>query len=469
VTWGDYWGSLYGDAIAWGDREDGDDGQPGAGPRKEIPVGLLDTFRTADERVWKQLEGVAGQVDVHRVLADLAMDHELVTEELLMQRFVRFAEGYWLDAIGQSIGLARGGMTDDELYRLAIIAESLSQVATCVPNETIDLVARLAHDGADVFYSEHYPLGFSVAVPDLSAERFDLMRNVLADAIAATVGAGLETYPSVAPVGGHAVAGWDYPPMPGFDGTLPPPQLREYDSASLLSAPNDRTLIDPIGPDVITADGSTYVPAFDLRSYDGVSNRIDQPNVFDLGTVPTAHSGVCWARPSTVAAGFAAMFVNSNLVPQQSVIFRRSGAGIEFTHAYSATSLRRVSADVLAVDTLAMLGWSYDGSGLASGIRLYINGAEVGSYVTSTDGVGTPRTADGLWSWGGRADADANMWAGLLGRGRIYDGVLPASAFRRIYVMNIVAGRVSPFGSWAYASGTDDVRALWSHAATLGS
>lgn len=463
----DYIGGYIGDSVAWGDHEDPADP---TSARLEIPVGMLDTLRTADERVWKQFEGVAGQLDVHRVLGDANADLEQVAGQLQSKQFVRSADGYWLEAIAASIGLPRGGMTDDALFRLAIVAESLSQICECSAPETIDLLQRLAGDDADIIYSERYPLGFSAAIPGLSAEIFDVIRVVMKDAIANTVGAYLETYdPEPTTPGDHGVAGWDFPGAPQFDGTMPPPQLREYDAANMLSAPDFLTLTDPIGPDVLTADGTTYDSARDMRRFNGTTDRIDQPNVFDLGTVPVAHSGMAWISPDVVGAGLFVIFVATSTGPAQSVIFRRDGTALDFAHAYTVTGLRRTSGAVLAAGQLAMVGWSYDGSGLGAGVRLYVNGYEVPSYAVTTNASGTPRAADGLWSWGGRSEIDGNNFAGLIGRGRIWDGVLSPEAFARAYIMNIAAGRVAPFGSWSYPTGTDDVRALWSHAAEIGS
>lgn len=474
MLWGEEWGGFWGDAIAWLDREDNTDPST---PYLPILPGDLDTIRTATERLWKQFEGEPTWEALLTALGDASQDLERVLGDLLPELYVRWARGWWLEQIGADVGRARGGQSEDDEYRLAIVAEALSQVAECTGPETIDLAIRLAPEGSDVLYQEHYPLGFLLTIPDLPPGRFALMREIMADAVANTVGAALETYPTTPGTPGvpgeAAVAGWDYTGAPGFVvGTSSPPvQRREYDEASQLAQPVFADLSDPVGGGTGTNVGSVYDATTDTRQFDGVDDRVSYPNIVDMGTVPRPHSGVCWIRPDSVGAGLFVIFTNSNTVPQQSVIFRRNADGIEFSHAYSVTSLRRVSGSVLAVGRWTMAGWSYDGSGLAAGIHLYIDGVEVSSYVTNDNSSGTPRAANGLWTWGGRDDLAANMFAGRIGLGRIYDGVLPASAFRRIHQLNIIGGVVEPFGAFDYTSGTDDddVNALWSYAAEIGS
>lgn len=199
----------------------------------------------------------------------------------------------------------------------------------------------------------------------------------------------------------------------------------------LVWAPDLASLDDMVSGSRGSADGSTYNVSQNTRSFNGTTDRLDWPNVLDFGTTPVPSSAAMWVYPTSVGAGLFHFFTIASTAPAQSVIFRRSADAIEFSHAYSVTGLRHVSGAVLTVNTWAHVGYSYDGSGTAAGALLYINGAEVGSYATTTDPSGTPRAADGLWSLAGRVEADTNNFAGRIGRiaPMVWNRVLLAAEF----------------------------------------
>lgn len=205
---------------------------------------------------------------------------------------------------------------------------------------------------------------------------------------------------------------------------LPAPQRR-----GLVWAPDLHTARDPVTGFRGTLDGSTHNVTGDFRLFNGTTDRIDWANVRDFGTSPLPSSGAMWIYPTSVGAGLFHMFTVASTAPAQSIIFRRSADALDFAHSYSTTGVRRVSTAVLTVNTWAHVGYSYDGGGASAGIHLYINGAEVGSYVTNTEPVGTPRAADGVWSLGGRVETDTNNFAGRIHRPMVWDRVLGAAEF----------------------------------------
>lgn len=224
-----------------------------------------------------------------------------------------------------------------------------------------------------------------------------------------------------------------------------PSQVRPIKQGAKLPSSLLRGLVwapDMIGLDDLYSgrsgvpDGTTLLGNTRARLFNGTTDRIDFANVRDFGTTPRAHSGAMWLRPTSVAAGLAVIWTDSlgSGGPSQSVIFRRSTAALEFSHAYSTTSLQRVSAaDVLAVNTWHHVAWTYDGSATAAGAAIYVNGAVVGSYQTTTNPVGTARGGDGIWALGGRVEADTNCFAGQIQSPMVWDRVLLASEVATLY------------------------------------
>jgi concanavalin A-like lectin/glucanase superfamily protein len=194
----------------------------------------------------------------------------------------------------------------------------------------------------------------------------------------------------------------------------------------LVWAPDLATLDDPISGIRGTADGTTHALDSDYRSGNGTTDRLDWANVRDFGTTPRPSSCFAWVYPTSVAAGLVHIWTAASTGPAQSVIFRRSADALEFSHAYDTTGLRHVSGAVLTVNTWHAVGYSYDGSATAAGALLYVAGAEVGSYATTTNPVGTPRAANGVWSLFGRVEADTNNWAGRIRMPMVWDRALTA-------------------------------------------
>jgi hypothetical protein len=198
----------------------------------------------------------------------------------------------------------------------------------------------------------------------------------------------------------------------------------------LVWAPDLSTGMDPVSGNRGTFDGTTYSAG--VRTFNGTTDRVDWPNVRNFGAASRPNSGSMWIRPSSVAVGLAILWTDSLGVggPSQSVIFRRNADTIEVAHASSATGLQRIAVSAaLVVNTWTHVGWSIDGSLTAAGVQLYIAGVVSPSYQTSTNQTGTPRGGDGLWCLGGRAESDANCFAGRIRLPFVWDRVLSAAEF----------------------------------------
>lgn len=195
AIWGFEWGDFWGDATPWNTRDED-------GAQVVIEPGDLDTITTAQNRIWREFLQTDSWPRLFSVLGVVFGELELVMSEAHLQRYVGTAEGANLDAIGALVDLPRGGTTDDEDYRLAIIAEATSLVVSGTLPEILDLAIRLAPDGADVRIRDTPPAAFRVTIPDLTGPRFELVRRIMADVPPAGVGAQLVTYRS------DLTAGW---------------------------------------------------------------------------------------------------------------------------------------------------------------------------------------------------------------------------------------------------------------------
>lgn len=172
-----------------------------------IPLGDLDSLGTALARIWKQFEQTVTWPQLMAALGTMTDDIEQSAIALQPMRYVGSARGVWLDELGAMVGRPRGGQTDDDDYRAAIIAEALSLITSGAPDELIDIAVRLAPEGADVFYDEPSPATFIITITDLDADTFLLYRSITADMVPAGVGGWLATYSTTLTAGWGSVYG----------------------------------------------------------------------------------------------------------------------------------------------------------------------------------------------------------------------------------------------------------------------
>lgn len=194
-VWGFEWGDFWGGATPWNTRDEDNAPVP-------IEPGDLDTVTTAQHRLYRQFMLGDNWNRLMSVYGVLFGEVELVCQQAHLERYVSTARGANLDAIGAIVALPRAGTTDDEDYRLAIVAEAASLVMSGTIPEIADLAVRLAPDGAEVRVYDAPPAFFYVVIPDLTGPRFELIRTIMADVPAAGVGARLVTYRSA------LVSGW---------------------------------------------------------------------------------------------------------------------------------------------------------------------------------------------------------------------------------------------------------------------
>ena len=167
-----------------------------------------------------------------------------------------------------------------------------------------------------------------------------------------------------------------------------------------------------------TFDGTTYDPGITARVFDGLTDRIDYPGIANL------IDGVPWTMSFEVNP--------SNFTTEGRIWSSRLGAssGSSFVSILASGQIRVFgnaattdliveSNETIALDTIQHVIITSDGSGLAAGTRIYIDGVEA-TYATAIDAVGALQNTDFGWHLGGRFINDTVNFAGELHSFRIF-------------------------------------------------
>lgn len=168
-------------------------------------------------------------------------------------------------------------------------------------------------------------------------------------------------------------------------------------------------------------DGTTYDADTDSIEFNGTTDRVDFDSVADL-SLPQPFTVEGWVRFDTLAGLRIIWVATGGTGIQQAMIFRANGSALELAHAYdTGTTLRRVSGNVFATGVWYHVAAVFPGTATAADVTLFVDGEEVPSYSLTTDGSGTPRSAQGPWSLGGREEADGtNHHGAIADRFRVY-------------------------------------------------
>lgn len=108
---------------------------------------------------------------------------------------------------------------------------------------------------------------------------------------------------------------------------------------------------------------------------------------------------------------------------------------IQFTVDYDGTNLVRVSGSGAAIsNTWQHVAVTWDGSTSASNVHIYVDGTEVSSYLTTTDGTGS-RVDDSATSFtvGGTVVTGGGDMKGSLDEMRMYNRVLSVAEIKSLY------------------------------------
>jgi hypothetical protein len=204
MEWGYDWGGLWRDLlpeaevpapVKWTERESN---EPGAA-FLPIEVGALDAVATALERIYKQFERGQHWRDLAELIGECFQDVEDLLHEVSVNRYRSTAVGVQLDDIGELVGQPRGSLTDDELYRVAILVEAAAMVSSGTLPEVIDVVRSI---GTNYSVTELYPAGARIRIANLTAAGFALLRRVFLHSPPVGVRVVLSTYLE------SAVGGW---------------------------------------------------------------------------------------------------------------------------------------------------------------------------------------------------------------------------------------------------------------------
>jgi len=191
--------------------------------------------------------------------------------------------------------------------------------------------------------------------------------------------------------------------------------------------PNMDTLLDPISGELGVADGTTYDAVLDARVFDGLTDRIDWPSISDLGG-GQPFSYACLLQLDSLPHTERILQVAQAGAGTQGVIVQVYATGdVRFQVIYTGTNLTVDTAvGALTVGPESLLTVTYDGSGLAAGVAIYIDGL-VRAPVFGTDGTLAQAAAAGLWSLGGSTLGDTLNFDGTMRDARGWNRVLTAA------------------------------------------
>lgn len=116
-------------------------------------------------------------------------DAEAAAFELINERTIEAAVGVQLDGIGSIVGVARGGLNDDD-YRLRIQAQIKINLSSGTMEELITILDLLIANSFEI--RDFYPAGLVVTVADELAEDPELIARTVKRARPAGVDASFE-------------------------------------------------------------------------------------------------------------------------------------------------------------------------------------------------------------------------------------------------------------------------------------
>jgi hypothetical protein len=183
------------------------------------------------------------------------------------------------------------------------------------------------------------------------------------------------------------------------------------------------------GSDLTLVNGTAWVPGRSGTAirFDGVNDlaRAVGSNAFDSLSAVTVSA---WIRPSSGGEAGKGRIVDkaNSVTPTNGWIFYLSanGTGLSFLADYSSTNLARsAAAGSIAMDTWQHVALTWDGGASASGVRMYVNGAEV-AYSSSVNGTGS-RVTDALEELKiGNDKSTARTFNGAIDEVRVWNRVL---------------------------------------------
>ena len=209
----------------------------------------------------------------------------------------------------------------------------------------------------------------------------------------------------------------------------------------LVFHPNLDTLVDSQSGGTGSATGTTLVPAESARDFEAsAGDRIGWTSVADVSDGP--FSFACWVNQESLSAEQYLLEVRGTGSTLSVAVRITASSEIRFLWQRATTHLQKIS-----VATASLIGaWhhiavTYDNSGSAAGINLYLDGALL-TTSSDQDGSGAFDPADGEWTLGNR-----------LSGGDGFDGIIRDT---RVWARELTAAEVGHV-----FAGAPDLRALY--------
>lgn len=143
--------------------------------------------------------------------------------------------------------------------------------------------------------------------------------------------------------------------------------------------------------------------------------------------------------------------------------FANGSGGLDFCKQFATTNLRVISGNsFIPAQTWTHVAYTWDGSSAALSVHFYVNGIEVTSYITQTDGSGAKESdAANNKEIGNGVFSGQDDYRGYMDDVRIYNRILSLTEIKQLY--NLAQGKTNA-SSTAMSQGTslkDGLLGLW--------
>lgn len=160
-----------------------------ADPEVYIDTGALDCVQTALNRLYYQWQGQPNWQSLMRVAGEVVQRLETLSLGILTQMHIATATGVQLDKIGEFVGLERGSLSDDDLFRLAIIAKGAALTSSGTVDELIGILATLfPNNSVNVIDAPPANIIVTVSGPALDLSLVEFVSTIFLPAVSAGVG-----------------------------------------------------------------------------------------------------------------------------------------------------------------------------------------------------------------------------------------------------------------------------------------
>ena len=194
--------------------------------------------------------------------------------------------------------------------------------------------------------------------------------------------------------------------------------------------------------DIGPVGGSIKFNPFGALDFDGVDDYIDMGHISSLNFERTDSFALfSWINKADTSSGFIVGQYNNST--NKGYDMWALGGGEVRVHLRNTTSyaIRVESPGIISTDTWYYIGFTYDGSSSASGVKIYINGVlQSGTLSENNLTTGSIQSTDNKFMIGKRQNYSSYLFNGSISDVRIYNSALTAEQVKDIYFNQTILG-----------------------------